>query len=213
MTNQEIFDFFVGVGMTPEGAAATEANMRSESSMIPNIAQRGMTKLTDAQYTAAADSGAIDFDNDRVGYGYFQHTYPSRKKKLRLYAKEFGVSVGDPMMQLNFAVTEMREDYPGVWQKLTTSHDLFACTQIVCNVYENPAVKNVGTRYEYAQEFFNECYKHKAAPTPKVFPIDGSVATIQYVMHENGYWGDITGQKSNEFFQKLREFTDDMQKC
>lgn len=57
-------------------------------------------------------------------------------------------------------------------------------------------------------------YENKpAAQQPITFPIDGSVATIQYVMQQNGYWGDVTGHKSKEFFRKLREFTDDMERC
>ena len=219
MTNKEIFDFYIGVGLTPEGACALMGNMKAESSMIPNIAQRGMTKLTDAQYTYAADSGSIDFANDRIGYGYFQHTYPSRKANLLKYAKEFGVSVGNAMMQLNFSVHEMRSEYPGVWRELTTSRDLFACTQLVCNVYENPAVKNVGTRYEYAQQFYAEFVTGKPASQPINQPVqkksfNNSIARIQLVMNDNGYWnGEVDGKKSNEFFDKLEEFVLDMKSC
>ena len=72
MSNRTIFDGFRASGMTPEGAAASVGNIAAESGMKPNIAQRGMTQLSDEAYTAAADAGSIDFVNDGVGYGLCQ---------------------------------------------------------------------------------------------------------------------------------------------
>ena len=204
MTNQEIFDIFTSAGMTAEGACAVMGNFMAESSMIPNIAQRGMTKLTDAQYTAAADNGLIDFAHDQVGYGYAQWTYGPRKEKLLRAAGNEGVSVGDPGMQLRFCIRELKEDFHTIWADLCQSHDLFQLTQLVCNVYENPAVKNVGTRYEYAQEFMEEIENPKPGP---FFPPDLSVLVLQAVLCGNGYSVPITGCRSKEFF------TDDMEGC
>ena len=113
----------------------------------------------------------------------------------------------------------MRSEYPGVWRELTTSRDLFACTQLVCNVYENPKVKNVGTRYEYAQQFYAEFVTGEPASQPINQPVqkksfNNSVARIQLVMNDNGYWdGDIDGKKTDEFFDKLEEFIEDMKAC
>lgn len=45
------------------------------------------------------------------------------------------------------------------------------------------------------------------------FPPDLSVLTIQAVMVGNGYNTPMDGQKSPEFFAKLREFVDDMEAC
>ncbi len=218
MTNQEIFDVFASAGMTAEGACAVMGNFMAESSMIPNIAQRGMTKLTDAQYTAAADNGLIDFAHDAVGYGLAQWTYHTRKAALLQYARAQGVSVGDPAMQLRFCIRELKEDFHTIWADLCQSHDMFQLTQLVCNVYENPAVKNVGTRYEYAQGFLKEMTKPTIKPKDPIqatFPPNPSVKMIQYAMWDNGYWDieKINGHKSKEFFAKLREFVDDMEGC
>lgn len=53
----------------------------------------------------------------------------------------------------------------------------------------------------------------KKDPVSATFPPDPSVMILQMVMQYNGYWGEITGYKSAEFFKKLREFVDDMEKC
>lgn len=220
MTNANIYDFFVSQGMTREGACAMMGNYMAESSMKANIAQRGMTKLSDEQYTAAADNGLLDFSRDQVGFGYAQWTFPKRKERLLAFAKAEGTSVGDPLTQLRFTIKELKEDFRTIWSDLCTSHDLFQLTQVICNVYENPAVKNVGTRYEYAQGFFDQLASNRPTvpvkdPVSATFPPNPSVKMIQYVMWENGYWDieKINGYKSKEFFAKLREFTDDMEAC
>lgn len=46
-----------------------------------------------------------------------------------------------------------------------------------------------------------------------IFPPDPSVMVIQMVMSYNGYWGKPDGQKTPEFFDALRTFTLDMEKC
>ena len=51
MSAQTIYDDLRKAGMTHEGACAMLGNMQCESSLRPNIAQRGMTNLTDAQCT------------------------------------------------------------------------------------------------------------------------------------------------------------------
>lgn len=219
MTNANIYDFFVSQGMTREGACAMMGNYMAESTMRPNNAQNGMTKLSDEQYTAAIDNGLMDFVDD-IGYGYAQWTLASRKRKLLSFAKANGVSIGDPMMQLRFTIKELKEDFHTIWSDLCSSHDLFQLTQVICNVYENPAVKNVGTRYEYAQGFFDQLASNRPTvpvkdPVSATFPPNPSVKMIQYVMWDNGYWDleKINGYKSKEFFAKLREFTDDMEAC
>lgn len=72
MSNRTIYDTLRAAGLTAEGACALMGNMAAESTMKANIAQRGMTHMSDADYTAAADNGMIDFANDSVGYGLCQ---------------------------------------------------------------------------------------------------------------------------------------------
>ena len=58
--------------------------------------------------------------------------------------------------------------------------------------------------------------KHVPAKDPvgKTFPPNPSIKQIQYVMWDNDYWPieEITGYTSAKFFNKLREFVDDMEK-
>lgn len=61
---------------------------------------------------------------------------------------------------------------------------------------------------------FKEIVYYEVKPEPVISQrIDGAVAAIQYVMHQDGYWGDVTGHKSKEFFKKLREYVNDMEGC
>lgn len=132
--------------MTPIAACAMGGNMMCESNMTANIAQRGMTTLTDAEYTAAANSGAIDFAHDAVGYGLCQWTYFTRKQRLLEYAKSIGVSVGDETMQVNFCLKELKTEARELWEYLTTAQDLYGAAARICKEYERPAVNNIADR-------------------------------------------------------------------
>lgn len=151
MSNTAVYNMLRTAGMTKEGACAMLGNMAAESAMRSNNAQ-DVYGVVDEDYTAATDMGANNFVGDSIGYGLCQWTLASRKQKLLNYARQQGVSVGDEMMQVNFCIKELRDDFPDIWKTLTTSHDLMHCTQLVLNVYENPAIKNLGTRLDYARQ-------------------------------------------------------------
>lgn len=146
MSKLTILTALVCGGMTPIAACAMGGNMMCESNMTANIAQRGKTTLTDAQYTAAADSGAIDFAHDAVGYGLCQWTYYTRKQALLDYARSCGVSVGDETMQVNFCLAELKTEYRVLWEYLTTAQDLYDAAARICKEYERPAVNNIADR-------------------------------------------------------------------
>ncbi len=231
MTNKEIFDLLTGVGMTDEGACGLMGNMQAESGMIPNIAQRGMTAMSDEAYTAAADNGGIDFAQDAVGYGLCQWTYHTRKAKLLAYAKSCGLSVGDPLMQVRFCIRELQSEYPMLFLKLCTWHDIDECADRVCVQYERPAINNYPERRRFARSFYSDfrgpgalAAEHQAlspqeqqAETAvrdacRLFPPDPSVMVLQYVMNYNGYWGKPDGYKTPEFFEALETFKEDMKR-
>lgn len=146
MSQLSILSALVRGGMTPIAACAMGGNMICESNMQADIAQRGMTTLTDAQYTAAADSGAIDFAHDAVGYGLCQWTYFTRKQRLLEYARSVGASVGDETMQVNFCLKELRGEYPALWEYLKAAQDLYGAAARICKEYERPAVNNIADR-------------------------------------------------------------------
>lgn len=146
MSQLSILAALVRGGMTPIAACAMGGNMMCESNMQSDIAQRGMTTLTDAQYTAAANSGAIDFVHDAVGYGLCQWTYFTRKQRLLEYAKSIVVSVGDEIMQVNFCLKELKTEARELWEYLTTAQDLYSAAARICKEYERPAVNNIADR-------------------------------------------------------------------
>lgn len=154
MDNESIYKILIGAGMSPEGACALMGNWQAESGLRANNAQNGMTRLTDEEYTRAADEGTIDFVYDSVGYGLAQWTFWSRKQKLLDFARSRGVSVGDTQMQIEFCIQELKNNYKAVWDKLCGGKDLYEATACVCTQYEKPAVNNIDTRYQYAQKFF-----------------------------------------------------------
>lgn len=157
MSELNIYNTLTGAGLTSEGACGVMGNMKAESGMKSNIAQRGMTTLSDEAYTAAADACTLtpDFAKDSVGYGLCQWTYGPRKEGLRQFAREVGASVGDEYIQTLYCLKEL-QDYPAVLSVLLTSHDLKRCSDIVCTDFERPAVNNLQTRYDFALEFYEK---------------------------------------------------------
>lgn len=153
MSAQTIYDDLRRAGMTHEGACAMLGNMQAESSLKADIAQRSMTSLTDAQYTKLFDANPERCISDGVGYGLCQWTYPQRKRNLRQFARNWGVSVGAEDMQTAFAVYELKTEYAALWEYLCKTDELYTAAERICKEYERPAVNNVDARYKAAQEF------------------------------------------------------------
>ena len=216
MSNQTIYKALRTAGLTYEGACGLMGNMMAESGMCAAIAQRGMTALSDTEYTRRADAGSLDFVHDAVGYGLCQWTYFSRKQALLGYARARGLSVGDEGAQTAFCIHELQSDFPSVWAVLSASHDLYECARIVCVQYERPAVNNVEARFAYAQSFAREFSQETPAPAGNANPEgppDLSVLMLQALLRGNGYDIEPDGRASAVFFARLREFTRDMEAC
>lgn len=86
-TEEKIWNFLIGKGMSKHGAAGLMGNLYAESALNPkNLQNSYETKLgyTDDTYTAAVDSGAYgNFVRDSAGYGLAQWTYWSRKENIK----------------------------------------------------------------------------------------------------------------------------------
>ncbi|MBQ4651896.1 MAG: peptidoglycan-binding protein [Oscillospiraceae bacterium] len=163
---KRIWQILRSAGMTEAGAAAMLGNMQAESALRANNAQDGMTRLSDANYTAAADRGEIDFAGDSVGYGLCQWTYPTRKAQLLRFARAAGKTVGDLAMQVDFCIKELREDYPGLWSYLCRTEDLESAAGRICREFERPAVDNSAERASYAEKWYEElCHCEASAHT------------------------------------------------
>ncbi len=168
MSNKTIYDALIAAGLTKEGACGLMGNMRAESAMRSNNAQDSYG-VDDATYTMQTDNGLTEFAGDGIGYGLCQWTSADRKARLLACARSNGVSVGDEDMQVQYCIAEMQYFYSDVYAFLTVSHDLLQCTQLVCTDYERPAHNNVGTRYEFAQGFYEE-FANGKAPSPEPEP-------------------------------------------
>lgn len=212
MNAKEIYDILRAGGLSRAGALGMLGNMMAESSLISNIAQRGMTTLTDTAYTTAADSGSIDFVHDAVGYGLCQWTYHSRKQALLDYSKEMGTSVGDGVMQCYFCLHELREDFPPVYHTLCTSSSIDECADLICVRYECPAVNNYGTRRNFAHTFEKDIPDQAPAADDDDFSL--AVAGLQSCMANDKYWprDKIDGKKTPEFRKAVVEYAMDVAK-
>ena len=173
MATIEILTALVRGGMSPVGACAMGGNMMAESGMKSNIAQRGMTKLSDEEYTRSVDNGTYRFAQDGVGYGLCQWTYHTRKADLLDFAKSIGKSVGDEGMQVKFCLHELQSEYADLWKYLQTTKDLHEATELICEKYERPAVNNVHARYKYARQLYND-YGETIAAGASPRPTEGN---------------------------------------
>jgi len=180
MSTVSILTSLVKGGMSPAAACAMGGNMMAESGMISNIAQRGMTRLSDEEYTAAADNGSIDFVHDGVGYGLVQLTYYSRKQNFLNFAKSQGTSVGDENIQVQFVLKELQTDYPVLWEYLRTAKDIHDAAERICREYERPAVNSFQIRSDYADALYMQCgatLERKAISLKTVRPGDHTPET------------------------------------
>ena len=224
MSNKTIYDQLRAVGMTAEGACGLMGNFQAESAMRSNNVE-DRSGMDDDRYTALADSGNYDFLTDyghHYGYGLAQWTLASRKEALLNTAKKRGVSVSDEAMQVDFAIWELSNQFPGVWQVLTTSHDLYECSRIVCVQYERPAVNNVDVRYRYARDFFAQLAGGSDPdpapdPQPSLLPERGDpiVRVLQTCMAYDGYWpaDQIDGIKTPAYREAIVKYAADVAGC
>lgn len=168
MSARDIYAKLIAAGLMHEGACGLMGNMQAESALKANIAQRGMTALSDEEYTAAAAEWPVKFIHDGVGYGLCQWTYWSRKQALFNFAQARGASVGDEGMQVDFCISELKNDYPGLWALLCSVTDIYTAASEVCTVYERPAVNNITVRAGYANQLANRAKREGWGDNPSV---------------------------------------------
>ena len=206
MSAQTIYDELRRAGMTHEGACAMLGNMQCESGLKANIAQRGLTKLTDAQYTKLFDSNPERCISDGVGYGLCQWTYPRRKRNLRQFARNWGVSVGAEDMQMAFVIEEMRTEYAALWEYICETDDLYTAAARICKEYERPAVNNVQARFDAAQKFSAELQN-----TKNEAGADMTVLIMQALLVLRGYSVELSGRGDGKTLEALRDYMKSME--
>lgn len=159
MGAQNIYDRFRKAGMTHAGALAMLGNGQCESGLISYRIQGDFSAdyYKSRVYTDKVDNGTIS-RTDFVyrgpgggGYGLFQWTYYSRKAGLYSFMSQRGVGIGDEDMQVDYAILELKRDWPALWTFLCNTDDLRTAVSNVCYQFENPAVKNVDERLAAAR--------------------------------------------------------------
>lgn len=192
-TERTIWNYFIVKGMSPAGVAGLMGNLYAESGLNPQNLQNTYEKrlgLTDAEYTAAVDSGSYsNFVRDSAGYGLAQWTYWSRKEAMLNYAKKTGESIGDLMMQLDFMYEELK-GYAAVFQVLRTARTVKEASDIVLTKYERPAdmSNTVKTKRASFGQAYYDYYTSKEANTMSNSPL---VTYTKISPHSNPRNADI----------------------
>lgn len=146
---EQIFNFLVDSGATPEGAAGLMGNLQAESA-CKSVRVQGDYNYSNPDeyslnYTTQVDNGTISEENfvyngpGGGGYGLAQWTATNRKQNLYNYAKSKGKSIGDLQTQLEFLVQELQTGYSSIWNLMTTSTDMKAVSNKVLHSFEKPA--------------------------------------------------------------------------
>ena len=161
MGYQSIYNRLRSSGLTQEGALAMLGNWDCESNCESVRVQGDFNpfRTVSKQYVADVDSGKISretFQKDAKGFGLAQWTFFTRKAALYDFAKMQQKSIGNENMQVDFALLELKSDFPGLLEELKTCNDLYRCTRDICYKFENPAVKNVDARFNAANRIKGE---------------------------------------------------------
>ena len=185
-TEERIWSYLKGQGLTDAGAAGLMGNLYAESGLRPNNLQNsyeGKLGMADAEYTELVDKGSYaNFGNDRAGYGLAQWTYWSRKAALLAYAKAAGKSIGDLEMQLGFLMKELSTSYKSVLSVLKTATSVRAASDAVLLQFERPADQSEtakARRASYGQKYFDK-YAKKGSGSTMGFS-NSSLATVRMI--------------------------------
>ena len=168
-----VWDYFKLKGLNDFGIAGLMGNLYAESGLRPTNLQNTFEKklgMSDAEYTAAVDSGAYDnFVKDSAGYGLAQWTYWSRKDAMLKFHKAAGKSIGDLQTQLDFLVKELTNNYStSVWRVLKEATSVLEASNAVLLKFERPADQSVtaqNKRAEFGQKYYDQ-YATKVTQKP-----------------------------------------------
>lgn len=156
MSEKTIWAALRNGGLSKAGTAGVMGNLYCESVLLSNNVEN-RCPLSDEDYTMNVDTGAIpsnQFIHDSYGYGLAQWTYFSRKQELLKKAKAAGVSIADETMQCGFLLTELRRDFPQLYDYLCNTYSVYEAADKFCEQFERPAVNNYIPRRNAAQGYF-----------------------------------------------------------
>jgi N-acetylmuramoyl-L-alanine amidase len=153
-TAKHIWDKLISAGLSEAGAAGLMGNLKAESNLQANNLQNSFeSKLgySDSSYTSAVDSGTYkNFADDGAGYGLAQWTFHTRKAALLAFAKEYGKSVGDLDLQLDFLLKELLESYSVLFGELRTAVNVRTASDAVLVQFERPSDMSASVKQKRA---------------------------------------------------------------
>ena len=159
---KQVWDFLKAAGFNDYAAAGIMGNIDAESGMRSNNLQDTYARefsMSDAQYTAAVDSGEYsNFINDSAGYGLCQWTYHTRKKKLYDLAKAKNKSISDIDIQLELLLKELK-GMTGLYNTLKNATSVRQASDAFMIQFENPCDKSEKRKEERAN--FGMVYYNK----------------------------------------------------
>ena len=191
-TAKHIWDRLISAGLSEAGTAGLMGNLKAESNLEPKNLQNSFEKklgFTDESYTAAVDSGTYqNFADDGAGYGLAQWTFHTRKAALLAFAKEYGKSVGDLDLQLDFLLREMLNSYPVLFGELRTAVNVRTASDAVLVQFERPSdmsesvkQKRAGFGEAFLTEFGGKKTDDIADVMQGIFTINGKTYQVTLV--------------------------------
>lgn len=213
MGKAEIWAWWRGKSYSKKATAAIMGNIQAESVFLSNNVE-DRCPLTDEEYTRRVDNGQIsrewfiyDGPNNKdglhYGYGYYQHTFWSRKAGLYDLCKKKDRSISDPECQHEWAETELHQgEYLRVLNKLKSDASLADMTREFMLYFEKPGDQSenaIAYRVRLAQaiydEFAGEEKPNEYWPPRKLEKgMSGpDVAVMQSVLAARGYDVSIDG--------------------
>lgn len=153
--HQQIYNRLRHDGLSEAGAIGMLGNWQAESNCEPNRVQSDFSPYRTAskQYVNDVTSGRISrdkFGHDGKGFGLYQLTYFSRKLGYYDFWKQSGKPLDDAGLQCDYAIKELKTDYPGLYNFLCATDDVYSATSRICCEFERPYHNNVDARYEAA---------------------------------------------------------------
>ena len=159
---KQVWNFLKAAGFSDYATAGIMGNIDAESGMRSNNLQDTYARefgMSDAQYTAAVDSGEYtNFINDKAGYGLCQWTYHTRKKKLYDLAKAKNKSISDIDVQLELLLKELK-GMVGLYNTLKNATSVRQASDAFMLQFENPYDKSEDRKKERAD--FGMVYYNK----------------------------------------------------
>lgn len=212
-----VYEYLAGRGLTDFAIAGIMGNAKAESMLRANNAEDGYgysTEKLDKAYTDYVDDKSTTkeaFCNDRVGYGLFQFTDPTKKRYCYEYTVEKGVSVGDAAGQMDSLFAYMNDTgNNGIWDELNAKTSVYSTTLKWFSAYEFCMPEetivmnyrqNLETRVKYADDIYNSIQAAKASSSSgytddtDLFPFADGSYSIAWV---NANFWPVLKQTSKE---------------